>query len=81
MIRSTFSTTTIASSTTIPIARIRPRRVIMFSENPKMSMTPKVPINEIGTAMAGTNVALTFCNERNTTRMTNISASNRVLYT
>ena len=51
----------------------------MFSENPNMSMTPKVPINEIGTAMAGTNVALTFCNERNTTRMTRKRASNNVL--
>ena len=79
MIRSTFSTTTIASSTTIPIARISPSKVIMFSENPNMSMTPKVPINEIGTAMAGTNVALTFCNERNTTRMTRKRASNNVL--
>ena len=70
-----------ASSTTIPMARIRPKSVIIFSEKPKMSMIPKVPINDIGTAMAGTNVALTFCSERNTTSMTRTRASNNVLYT
>ena len=70
-----------ASSTTIPMARISPRSVIIFSEKPKMSMIPKVPINDIGTAMAGTNVALTFCSERNTTSMTRTRASNNVLYT
>ena len=60
MILSTFSTTTIASSTTIPMASMRPSNVIMFREKPKISITPKVPIREIGTAIAGTSVALTF---------------------
>ena len=76
MMRSTFSTTTIASSTTIPMARIRPSSVIMFSENPKTSITPKVPISEIGTI--GMSVARQFCNERKTTRITSSNASNRV---
>ena len=34
MLRSTFSTTTIASSTTMPIARTRPNSVSIFSEKP-----------------------------------------------
>ena len=34
MLRSTFSTTTMASSTTMPIARIRPNSVSMFTEKP-----------------------------------------------
>ena len=70
-----------ASSTTIPMARISPRRVIIFREKPNTSMTPKVPIRDIGTAIAGTKVDLTFCNDRNTTKITSISASNKVLYT
>lgn len=64
MIRSTFSTTTIASSTTIPIAKTRPNRVSVFSENPMISMKPKVPINEMGTAMIGMRADLQFCSDR-----------------
>ena len=36
----------------------------MLSEKPKASITPKVPISEIGTAMVGISVARQFCNER-----------------
>ena len=50
----------------------------MFSENPKTSITPKVPISEIGTATIGMSVARQFCNERKTTRITSSNASNRV---
>ena len=57
MMRSTFSTTTIASSTTIPMARIRPSRVSILSEKPNTSITPKVPMSEIGTATIGMSVA------------------------
>ena len=81
IMRSTFSTTTIASSTTRPMASTSPKRVRMFNENPKISMKPKVPINEIGTAMVGISVARQFCNEKNTTTITKNKASNRVLYT
>ncbi len=79
MMRSTFSTTTMASSTTIPMARISPSRVSMFREKPNRSITPNVPIREIGTAMTGITVALQFCRDRNTTRITSRSASKRVL--
>ena len=50
-------------------------------ENPNMSITPKVPIRDIGTAMAGMRVALQLCRERNTTNITRKRASKRVLYT
>ena len=50
----------------------------MFSENPKTSITPKVPISEIGTATIGMSAARQFCNERKTTRITSSNASNRV---
>ena len=76
--RSTASTTTMASSTTMPMARIRPSRVIMLSENPNASITPNVPISEIGTAMVGISVARQFCSERKTTRITSSRASNSV---
>ena len=79
IIRSTFSTTTIASSTTIPMASTRASSVMVFSVKPKMSITPKVPTREIGTAIAGTSVAPQLWSERNTTRITSISASKSVL--
>ena len=48
-----FSTTIIASSTTIPIARIKPKRVSIFIENPSADITAKVPINDTGIVIAG----------------------------
>ena len=61
--------------------RIRPRRVIRLREKPKMSMKPKVPTSEMGTAISGMSVARQFCRERYTTRITRKRASKRVLYT
>ena len=49
-----------------------------MSENPNASMIPNVPINEIGTAITGISVALQFCSERNTTKITKIRASKSV---
>ncbi len=43
MFRSTFSTTTMASSTTMPMASTRPNRVRAFRPKPSISMTAKVP--------------------------------------
>ena len=67
-----------ASSTTIPMARISPSSVIMLSEKPNASITPKVPISDMGTAMTGISVARQFCSDRNTTRITSSSASKSV---
>ena len=44
-------------------------------------MNPKVPINEIGTATIGINVARQLCKDRYTTNTTSTNASNNVLYT
>ena len=65
----------------MPMARISPSRVSMLSEKPKMSITPKVPTSEMGTAMIGMSVARQLCRERNTTNTTSTRASSRVLYT
>lgn len=81
IIRSTFSTTTMASSTTMPIASIRPNSVSILSEKPKISITPNVPISDIGTAIIGISVARQFCNDRNTTSITSNKASKKVRYT
>ena len=48
MWRSTFSTTTIASSTTMPIASTRPKSDSMFSEKPKPAIAANVPIERDG---------------------------------
>src|SRR5262249_61763746 len=50
MFRSTFSTTTMASSTTMPMAKTRPNNDSALIENPIGNMTAKVPIRETGTA-------------------------------
>ena len=53
MCRSTFSTTTMASSTTIPIASTRPNSDSTLIEKPKPSSTANVPMIETGTATSG----------------------------
>ena len=50
---STASTTTIASSTTMPIASTSPKSVRLLSENPIAAMTAKVPMMATGTAISG----------------------------
>ncbi len=78
MIRSTFSSTTIASSTTMPIARTSPNRVNRLMENPSMYMPANVPMIEIGTAMTGIRVARRFCRNMKTTTTTRMIASMKV---
>src|SRR5712671_834337 len=53
MLRSTFSTTTMASSTTMPMASTSPNSERALMENPKSFMTAKVPTKETGTATMG----------------------------
>ena len=55
-----FSTTIIASSTTRPIARTRPKRVRVFIEKPRALINANVPISETGIVIAGMSVALIF---------------------
>ena len=56
MMRSTFSTTTMASSTTMPITSTMPNIVSTLIEKPNISSTANVPISEIGTTSVGISV-------------------------
>ena len=56
MIRSTFSTTTIASSTRIPMASTIPNMVSTLIEKPSTSIVANVPISATGTTRVGISV-------------------------
>ena len=78
MLRSTFSTTTIASSTTMPIASTKPNSDSAFTEKPNRFMIAKVPTMEIGTASSGMIEARQVCRNRITTSTTSATASSSV---
>ncbi len=54
--RSTFSTTTMASSTRIPMASTMPNMVSTLIEKPATDITPKVPSRATGTTSVGISV-------------------------
>src|SRR5688500_6228378 len=81
MIRSTFSTTTIASSTTMPIASTRPKSVSVLIEKPSASIPANVPMIATGTASSGISVARQDWRNTNTTTSTSSTASSSVLTT
>ena len=64
MCRSTASTTTMASSTTSPIASTRPNSDSVLIEKPNSGNMMKVPISETGTASNGISVARQPCRNR-----------------
>ena len=68
--RSTFSTTTIASSTTRPTDSTIARIVSRFRLKPKASITIAAPTSETGIATSGTSAVRTEPMNRNTTRPT-----------
>jgi hypothetical protein len=76
---STASTTTIASSTTRPIARTSPKSESVLIEKPRSGKTAKVPMSETGTATSGMSVARQFWRNRKTTRRTRSIASPSVM--
>ena len=76
--RSTFSTTTMASSTTIPIASTSPNSDRLFSEKPNAAITANVPTIATGTAISGITAARQFCRKTITTMATRITASRSV---
>ena len=78
MFRSTFSTTTMASSTTMPMANTRPNKESALIENPNADITAKVPISETGTAASGMIEARQVCRKISTTRTTRRMASKSV---
>ena len=77
-LRATFSTTTIASSTTMPMASTSPKSVRVLMVNPRAAMTAKVPISETGMVSAGISVARKSCRKNSTVRITSTAAMNRV---
>jgi hypothetical protein len=68
--RSTFSTTTIASSTTSPTDSTTARIVSRFRLKPKASITIAAPISETGMATSGTSAVRTEPMNRKTTKAT-----------
>lgn len=81
MIRSTFSTTTIASSTSSPIASTMANIVSMLTVKPKSASTAKVPRRTTGTAMVGISVARMLPRKSSMTRNTSTMAITSVLIT
>src|SRR5215813_5760887 len=71
-----FSMTTIASSTTKPVAMVSAINVRLLIENPTRYMTPKVPTSDSGTATLGMNVAGTLRKNTKITITTSATASN-----
>ena len=81
MLRSTFSTTTMASSTTMPIASTRPNRVRALIVKPSGTITAKVPMIDTGTAISGMSEARQVCRKTITTITTRAMAISRVMMT
>ncbi len=81
MMRSTFSITTIASSTTIPIANTRPNSVSTLIDMPSARNPRKVPTTLTGTASIGMIVARQLWRKRKTTSVTSTIASISVITT
>ena len=81
MIRSTFSTTTMASSTSRPMASTMANMVSMLMEKPKTPRAANVPRMTTGTAIVGMRVARMLPMNRYMTRNTSPIASKSVLNT
>ncbi len=79
--RSTFSTTTMASSTTMPMPSTSASSDTVLAENPAASRTANVPIRLTGMATMGMIVARILPRNRNTTRITSAKAMARVFST
>src|SRR5215469_7029049 len=81
MWRWAFSMTTMASSTTNPVASVIPKSVSELIEKPNILMNAKVPIRETGIVTAGIMVARQSSRNRKITMMTIRIASSRVVTT
>ncbi len=73
--------TTIASSTTRPVASVMPNNVSELMEKPKILMKAKVPMSETGMVMEGMTVERQSCRKRKMTRTTMRMASKMVVRT
>ena len=77
----TASTTTMESSTTVPITSTRANRVIMLRLNPATRRKANVPTSDTMIEMVGITVERRLWRNTNTTRITRRMASKRVLTT
>ncbi len=75
MMRSTFSTMTMASSLRMPIATTIANSDNRLIDMPNASRPRQVPINEIGTTSVGSSIARQLCRNSSTTMETMIIAS------
>jgi hypothetical protein len=75
---SMFSISTTASSTRMPMTRVRASRVTTFSEKPMIDMKAKVGISDTGMAMAVIRVERHSRRNRNTTSEASSMPSSRV---
>ena len=73
-----FSSTTIASSTTRPVATISAISDRLLSEKPQKYITANVPISETGTAATGMIAARKLARNSSTTRITSATAISSV---
>ena len=76
-----FSITTIASSTTMPVASTMPNSVSVLIEKPSSFTKANVPTSETGIVIAGMIVLRQFCRNRNITATTSAIASASVIIT
>ncbi len=76
---STASTTTIASSTTRPMASTSANSDSVLMEKPRKGNRTNGPTSDTGTAIRGIRVARQFWRNRNTTRITSAIASRIVV--
>ena len=79
--RAIFSITTMASSTTNPVAMVMAISERLSRVYPNKYITANVPTSETGTATAGMSVARPFRRKANTTRMTRPMEMSSVLST
>ena len=80
-LRSTFSTTTMASSTTMPTASTRPNSDRLFSVKPNAAIKKKVAMSDTGIATSGMIAARQVCRNTITTSTTSTIASAMVSIT
>src|SRR5258706_6166639 len=81
MWRWAFSMTTMASSTTSPVASVIPKSVSELMEKPKILMKANVPISDTGIVTAGITVSRQSSRKKKITMMTMITASSSVVTT
>ena len=76
-----FSITTIASSTTMPVARMMPKSVRVLIEKPISLVNANAPISDTGMVTAGMIVLRQVCRKMKMTSTTSAIASASVLRT